>query len=1066
MSDIFISYVEEDAAVAVAIAQGLEQAGYSCWYYTRDSLPVVPYLQQVPQAIDRAGAMVLLISRNSVKSFQVTKEVVKAYEEDKVFVPVLVDFPWEDLEKVQPQWKQALGAATGIRTSPEAAPSIVPRLVAGLKAMGLEPQGQRLNADIVDHYPYPLAASYGRQRMRSFEPGQSFQFHEDLRDIAEAVAQYLAAALLGYYRDSSRDKGAIDPYVERELAQLARPSLGTWVSLFHTILGAYAKTADPTVNALRSFYFEKSHRENAVAEAAVKIQEWLGLENPRRPPFAYEDLFELMSQYRKSARGWGALGAVLPADVYRGRADVLAPALDQALIDLAFLKQSPLVAAPDPAEAAPGEIGGQPLAAMGRDLVPLADPSLLAKPLAAGHVFLCWAGPAGARPLLDLHPLLAVRKCQGCERWTIFALAPDDSVGSGWQGVGCGHRAPLSEADRRELDNFIANRRDVAGGGHATYLDALREMTQAGELTAEDRRKLEFLGKMLKIRPETAAGLEEQFRREMEQPFAEAVERILVLREPGDEDRAALALEVERRRLAPARAAEMERQARLKIIEPFVATIREAYAAGPVSAEGRSRIEAKARDLGLSAERSAALEAEVRATLSFDRPASEGAAAPLPSGPDRHLEPAWKEAAAAPVRQVAVFGRPVHILSADETGFVCIRDERRRIVFQEQNLGAPYRVLATGPQALLSSWEGRLYAFGANGLAWQSDLGSPVSALAVSPRSGRVFAGTWSGTVQAQDRDGQVRWTQKLKDGVAALAAGNDLVACATYSGLLALYGPESGLVWLRELAAPATEMRFLDGDKELLVVRRDRAVARLAVADQRTVWEQALGYPLRGSALSADGRLMAVSGGDGCGRLYAVDGGLHLRSEYPIPDVAGMVLPAEAPGDGLVLGYSPRQLYFINNRTKTLTKEMAEDDGAEREEKIICVSAAEDGRAFAVGGSASLAFYELARPKVRLSIKPLGAYRKGKFTRVEVRIANDGPRPARGIRVEVSGPVDLRLAAFPDSLAPGGTAVLADQSLEPKATGAVPVVLKAVYHDDMDLSYEEESRLLLDVND
>ncbi len=1068
MSDIFISYVEEDARVAVDVAGGLEQAGYSSWYYTRDSLPVVPYLQQVPQAIDKAKAMVLLISRNSVKSFQVTKEVVKAYEEDKVFVPVLVDFPWEDIEKVQPQWKQALGAATGIKTSPEAASAIVPRLVAGLKAMGIEPQSQRLNADIADHYPYPLASSYGRQRMRSSEPGQSFQFHEDLRDIAEAIAQYVASALLGYYRDFSRDKGAVDTYVERELAQLAKSSLKTWVSLFHTILGVYAKTADPTVNALRSFYFEKSHRENAVAEAAIKIQEWLGLESPRKPPFAYEDLFELLSQYRKSAKGWGALGSVLTPEVYRARADVLAPALDQALIDLAFLKDSPLVAAAEAADTAPGETAGQPMAAMGRDLVPLSDPSFSSsKTLAPGHVLLCWAGPAGARPLLDLYPLLTVRKCRGCERWAIFALAADDSAAPCWQGSGCGHRMPLSESDRRELDNYIANRRDVAGAGHATYLDALREMTLAGELTAEDRQKLEFLAKMLKIRPETAAGLDEQFRREMAQPYAEAVERILALREPNGEDRASLALEAERRRLAPARAAELERLGRLKIVEPFLATAAEAYAAGSVpTAEGRSRIEAKARDLGLSAERAAELEAGIRAKLAFDKPAADGKAAPAPSGPDRHLESAWREPAEAPVRQVAVFGCPAHVLSADETGFVCIRDEQRRIVFQERNLGVPYRALAAGSQVLLSSWEGRLYGFGVKGLAWQTDLGSPVSALAAAPASGRVFAGAWSGTVRSQDTDGHVRWTQKLKDGIAALAAGDGLVACATYSGMLALYDPDGRPVWLRELAAPAVEMRFLAGDKELLIVRRDRTVARLVIADQRTMWEQILSYPLRSSAISVDGRLVAVSGSDGYGRLYAVNGGLHLRSEYAIPDVVGIVLPADAPGDGLVLGYSPRQLYFINNRTKTLTKEIPEEAEPGPGETILCVSAAQDGRAFAVGGSGSLAMYNLARPQIRLSIKAQGAYQKGKFTRVEVRMTNEGLRPAQGIRIEVAGPVDLRLSSLPDSLAQGRSAVLADQSLEPKAAGAVPVVLRAAYRDDLDLSYEEESRLLLDVND
>ena len=80
--------------------------------------------------------------------------------------------------------------------------------------------------------------------------------------------------------------------------------------------------------------------------------------------------------------------------------------------------------------------------------------------------------------------------------------------------------------------------------------------------------------------------------------------------------------------------------------------------------------------------------------------------------------------------------------------------------------------------------------------------------------------------------------------------------------------------------------------------------------------------------------------------------------------------------------------------------------------------------------------------------------------------MANEGLRPAQGIKIEVAGPLDLRLSALPESLGPGQSAVLVDQSLEPKAAGALPVTLKAAYRDDMDLSYEEESRLVLDVND
>jgi len=37
MADVFISHIEEDAEVAETIAHSLEGAGYTTWYYERDT---------------------------------------------------------------------------------------------------------------------------------------------------------------------------------------------------------------------------------------------------------------------------------------------------------------------------------------------------------------------------------------------------------------------------------------------------------------------------------------------------------------------------------------------------------------------------------------------------------------------------------------------------------------------------------------------------------------------------------------------------------------------------------------------------------------------------------------------------------------------------------------------------------------------------------------------------------------------------------------------------------------------------------------------------------------------
>ena len=73
MSQIFISHVEEDAQVALELAQGLEAAGYRTWYYERDSDPGLSYLLQIDRAILDSRAVVLIISPQSIRSHQVTK---------------------------------------------------------------------------------------------------------------------------------------------------------------------------------------------------------------------------------------------------------------------------------------------------------------------------------------------------------------------------------------------------------------------------------------------------------------------------------------------------------------------------------------------------------------------------------------------------------------------------------------------------------------------------------------------------------------------------------------------------------------------------------------------------------------------------------------------------------------------------------------------------------------------------------------------------------------------------------------------------------------------------------
>lgn len=136
---VFISYVEEDHDVAVAIARGLEAAGYRTWYYERDSDPGPSYLEQVFESIRAAEAFLVLISKDSMESEQVDREVVLAHETEKKVIPLTVGIGHSEFQKRRPSWRVALGSAVSVSVDPNEVGAVVPRVIRGLHRLGVDP---------------------------------------------------------------------------------------------------------------------------------------------------------------------------------------------------------------------------------------------------------------------------------------------------------------------------------------------------------------------------------------------------------------------------------------------------------------------------------------------------------------------------------------------------------------------------------------------------------------------------------------------------------------------------------------------------------------------------------------------------------------------------------------------------------------------------------------------------------------------------------------------------------------------------------------------------------------
>ena len=142
MSDVFIAHVEEDAEIALEVALGLEEAGYTTWTYEADSMPGPSYLLQTGQAVEQTKAVVVIISPHSISSNQVTKEIVRAHESGSQFVPILRDITHIEFQTRQPEWREAIGAATSIGVPEEGIAIILPNIIGGLKSLGVLPSQQ------------------------------------------------------------------------------------------------------------------------------------------------------------------------------------------------------------------------------------------------------------------------------------------------------------------------------------------------------------------------------------------------------------------------------------------------------------------------------------------------------------------------------------------------------------------------------------------------------------------------------------------------------------------------------------------------------------------------------------------------------------------------------------------------------------------------------------------------------------------------------------------------------------------------------------------------------------
>jgi tetratricopeptide (TPR) repeat protein len=110
--DVFISYAQEDKAIADAACATLEREGIRCWIAPRDVLSGLDWPAQIVEAIESTKILVLVFSDHANNSWPVKNEVERAMNREVPIIPLRIQNvpPSKSLEFFisTPHWLDAL----------------------------------------------------------------------------------------------------------------------------------------------------------------------------------------------------------------------------------------------------------------------------------------------------------------------------------------------------------------------------------------------------------------------------------------------------------------------------------------------------------------------------------------------------------------------------------------------------------------------------------------------------------------------------------------------------------------------------------------------------------------------------------------------------------------------------------------------------------------------------------------------------------------------------------------------------------------------------------------------
>ena len=91
MSHVFISYKSDDVEAARWVKERLEEKGIPCWFAPTSIPGGGDYAEEIPKAIRRSFAFILILSKTTHESPYVPKEIDLAIISEKPILPFMID---------------------------------------------------------------------------------------------------------------------------------------------------------------------------------------------------------------------------------------------------------------------------------------------------------------------------------------------------------------------------------------------------------------------------------------------------------------------------------------------------------------------------------------------------------------------------------------------------------------------------------------------------------------------------------------------------------------------------------------------------------------------------------------------------------------------------------------------------------------------------------------------------------------------------------------------------------------------------------------------------------------